>query len=393
MLTQLKDYFHYTRTERNGLILLVMLLLLLVLIPRLYSWIKPVHHTDFSAFEKEIESFENNLQITNHQNKTQNNNTPLASPSIIDINTASKKEWLALGLKERQVNTIINYQSKGGRFFKIEDVKKIYGINEADYEQIKSYLSINKQVKIAQSSKPAILKNEPSKDRPIQLVFFNPNSATFDLLVQVGLSPKTANIMINYRDKGGTFRRKKDLLKIYGMTPEIYQRIEPYLVIEQVPTKMVIDTSQQVQEKPIVVEVEKEEKVPVIVDINQASSDEWKTISGIGPYYANQIVKFRDKLGGFSSIEQVGTTYGLADSTFQKIKTQLQLSPIFRKIDINNCSVKELQAHPYLKWKQANVIINYRKKHGPFQDIKDLHNILILNAEIIGKIAPYLSFE
>ncbi len=104
-------------------------------------------------------------------------------------------------------------------------------------------------------------------------------------------------------------------------------------------------------------------------------------------------VNFRDKLGGFVSIDQVAQAYGLPDSTFQSIKPFLVITQTVKKINLNTVSAKELAAHPYLNWNQANAIVKYRDQHGNFTSLDQLENIRILNQEIIKKIKPYLSIE
>ena len=113
---------------------------------------------------------------------------------------------------------------------------------------------------------------------------------------------------------------------------------------------------------------------------------------GIGPAYAKRIITFREKLGGFSSVEQVAETYGLPDSTFQNIKSRLQPSPVLHKIAINTISVAELRAHPYLETRQATAIVSFREQHGAFHSVDDLRNIRALPAAVLEKLRPYLEF-
>ena len=104
-----------------------------------------------------------------------------------------------------------------------------------------------------------------------------------------------------------------------------------------------------------------------VIDINTADTSAFISLPGIGSKLAARIVNFRDKLGGFYSIDQVGETFGLPDSTFQKIKQYLKLeNTSIKKININTATVDELKAHPYIKYSVANPIIAYRNEHGPF---------------------------
>jgi competence protein ComEA len=58
---------------------------------------------------------------------------------------------------------------------------------------------------------------------------------------------------------------------------------------------------------------------------------------------------------------------------------------------LNECSKDELKMHPYIKWPLANAIIEYRNQHGPYKQLKELKNIVLINDSIFSKIAPYLS--
>jgi DNA uptake protein ComE-like DNA-binding protein len=99
-------------------------------------------------------------------------------------------------------------------------------------------------------------------------------------------------------------------------------------------------------------------------------------------------------LGGFVKVEQVGETYGLADSVFQKIKPMLVLgNNEIRKLPLNSASKENLQQHPYIRWKGAQSIVTYREAHGSIKSIKELLSIPYFTEELFGKLEPYLSIE
>ena len=129
------------------------------------------------------------------------------------------------------------------------------------------------------------------------------------------------------------------------------------------------------------------------LDINAATIDEWQQLKGIGPFYAKKIVSFREKLGGFATITQVGTTYGLPDSVFQKINGQLLLSILTPSLMVNSISVEQLKAHPYIKKHQALAIVNYRKNHGAFDSIEKFKKVKVFSEKDLERLAPYLSFS
>lgn len=130
------------------------------------------------------------------------------------------------------------------------------------------------------------------------------------------------------------------------------------------------------------------------IDINTADTIEFIALPGIGSRLADRIIRFRESLGGFYSIEQISEVYGLADSVFQKIKPLL-ISPAFdiKRININTASLEELKAHPYIRYTIANSIVNYRAQHGAFTNIEDLRKIVTITNDVFEKIISYLTLE
>lgn len=219
---------------------------------------------------------------------------------------------------------------------------------------------------------------------------FDPNTASERDLIRLGIPAKTVKTLINYRNKGGRFFQKEDLKKVYGLPELIYHQLEPLIKIKEEKAPRLASSpsfkfkSNQTQKKAI--------KETISIDINQASAEEWKQLHGIGPVLSERIVKFRDKLGGFSSIGQVAQTYGLPDSIFQSIEPSLKVSPVINKIAINQVDAATLQKHPYLNWRQAKAIVNYRELHGDYRDIEDLKKLRVLSEELCDQLRPYLTY-
>jgi competence ComEA-like helix-hairpin-helix protein len=127
------------------------------------------------------------------------------------------------------------------------------------------------------------------------------------------------------------------------------------------------------------------------VDINLADTTAFIALPGIGSKLAERIIKFREKLGGFYSIEQIGEVYGLADPVFQKIKPLLLTGAfLVKKININTASLDELKAHPYIRFTIAKSIIAYREQHGVYSTMEDLKKLVLMTEDIYAKVSPYL---
>ena len=106
--------------------------------------------------------------------------------------------------------------------------------------------------------------------------------------------------------------------------------------------------------------------------VNEADTTAFIALPGIGTKLATRIISFREKLGGFYSVDQVGETYGLSDSSFQKIRPYLVNAGVVRLMDLNAVTAEELKDHPYFRWALARAIVAYRNQHGPFKDLSEL---------------------
>ncbi len=225
-----------------------------------------------------------------------------------------------------------------------------------------------------------------TEEDSLELVPFDPNTTNKEDLLDMNIPPKVVYTIINYREKGGRFRKKEDLQKIYGLDSNLYLQLEPYVQIKgNVQTRN--------PQKRIVTKFLPDASKNKKIDVNQAKREDWESFYGIGPVLSARIVKFREALGGFSNIEQVGETYGLKDSTFQQIKPSLSLEIKVQQININQASKETLAGHPYISWKLAKLIIAFRSQHGPFKDLQDLKKMKELPKDFFEKIGPYLSVD
>ena len=224
-----------------------------------------------------------------------------------------------------------------------------------------------------------------------ELFYFDPNAISTSDWKRLGLKDKTIKTIENYLNKGGHFYKPGDLQKIYGLHIDEYERLKPYIKIESNPSKSNYDYVSP-KSKDAIQPAKTFAARYSIIDVNMADTTAFISLPGIGSKLASRIVTFREKLGGFYSVEQIGETYGLPDSTFQKIKQYLKLdNASVKKININTATLDEMKAHPYIKYSLANPIVAYRNEHGAFSKIEEIKNIMAVTDEIYNKIAPYLT--
>ncbi|MEP7376019.1 MAG: helix-hairpin-helix domain-containing protein [Chitinophagaceae bacterium] len=219
---------------------------------------------------------------------------------------------------------------------------------------------------------------------------FDPNTATADDWKKLGLGDKTIHTIENYLTKGGHFGKPEDLQRIYGLKPREFEKLKPYIAIQKVKNRYETTTlkpSSRDHSSYVGREIQH-------IDINESDTSAWIALPGIGSKLASRIITFRQKIGGFHSVFQVAETYGIPDSTFQKIKPYLETgnTPV-KKININTADVNTLKAHPYIKWNIANAIMQFRQQHGDYKTVEDLKQIHSIEEEVYKHIAPYLTVE
>jgi len=228
---------------------------------------------------------------------------------------------------------------------------------------------------------------EPSNESKGQSFYFDPNVLPLEGWKKLGIREKTISTIQSYLHKGGHFSKPEDLKKIYGLHADDYKRLEPYI---RISTSHLVEppTGQKPESEK---EIFSNDPKYAMVNINTADTSAFIALPGIGNKLALRIVNFRDKLGGFYSIGQIGETYGLPDSVFRKIKPFLKLETNnIKKFNINTATKDEMRSHPYIKWNLANAIVEYRNQHGNFSSLEDLKNISLVTTDVFDKIKFYL---
>jgi competence protein ComEA len=244
--------------------------------------------------------------------------------------------------------------------------------------------SINKRSLANDDDRYMAHYDEPVGKQPVTLFEFDPNTLSAEGWKKLGLRERSVQTIRKYVERGGKFRQPADLKKIYGLREEDANRLMPYVRIPSHETKKPV---YEVKEYP---KYKKPE--PRIVDVNAADTAALIALPGIGAKLARRIINFRDRLGGFHSVEQVKETYGLPDSTFQVIRSLLECSPAgITRIDINTADMNSLAKHPYIGRHLANAIVRFRDQHGPYKSLEDLQKIVLVTPEIFKKIVQYLA--
>ena len=261
------------------------------------------------------------------------------------------------------------------------------------YDPTSDQMLLDSLVAQMEEDRPPVLPDRP----PPQRYRFNPNQIGLEEWQLLGVPRFVAQRIINYRSKAGDYRYRSDLKKIYGLTDSLYQQLYPYIDLpaDRPPRET------PAPREPAFARREPEprratRKVEVTpFDINLADTVQLKQIRGIGSRFSSRIVNFRNRLGGFHSMEQLQEVYGLPPEMVDSLRkygfVQLGFTP--NRILLNTASVDDLRAHPYITPSIARAIVNYRGQHGPFRQVADLQKIKIIDRELYQKIYPYLTVD
>jgi len=362
-----QSFFYFNKTEQRGIFVILIISALLLIVPGFISSIN--HKSTVLPLDNEQRVIIDK-KYTSVSEKPDYGKTKLKNIkgllNKIDINSASKVQLQQLGLSNRTTNTIIKYREKGGEFKNLESLKKVYNITKSE---------------IAALSKSLVFDIDSIAKSKFSIKPFDPNTVSKEELLSMGIRLRLVQTMINFRSKGFKFRDKNDLIKIYGITPEEIKSILPNIKFEN---------------EGIVLEPHnlKPAKYPTMkmVEINTASFEDLDALRGIGPAWANKIMKFRDALGGFYTIEQIKEIRGIDDSLARLVMSQINCDANVQKLNLNTAPYEILSKHPYISGKQAGIIINYKKQHGKLGSIKDMEKLLAFTAAELKKLEPYLEF-
>lgn len=308
-------YFSFTKKERRSAIALLIIIALLAFAPLLFPLLFAQKHVQDEAFEKDV-----------------------------------------LALKEKQETN--RWQDNGNE--------------SSDFYQSKNY-------------------NKPDRYAFHGTMFsFDPNTIDEAGWKKLGLRDKTIATILNFRNKGGKFYKPEDIGKIWGLHQDEYERLLPYVNITSIEKKQYPQYAKTEYEKK---DFGSKSYAPQTVEINSADTNALIALPFIGSKLAYRITNFRDKLGGFVSVEQIGETWGLQDSVFQKVKTRLTCDANnIKKLNINTDDAASLK-HPYIKWNIANVIVQYHKQHGNYKSVNDLLLTGAIDETLLKKIRPYLTIN
>jgi len=269
---------------------------------------------------------------------------------------------ILMALKEES-EFVFKLDKKTNKNYTVKRINKKTNYSNNKQEQEKDYFTKNKSKYLAPPSK------------------FNPNQYERKDWLYLGLSEKQTDVILNFLKSG--IKSNNDLKKIYVLPNEVYQLIKDSTYYDG-ETKL-----NQNKKKDIPLRIKKE-----LLEINTSSFEELIQLKGIGKFFASQIIKRREQLGGFVLKEQLLEVWKLDSNIYGKLQAFVFVDTLhIKKIDLNSSSKEELQKHPYFRWNQANSIVQMRKQKGKFEAISDILQSKLINDSLYQKVKSYLKVE
>ena len=222
-----------------------------------------------------------------------------------------------------------------------------------------------------------------------ELFQFDPNMATAEDFMRLGLYDWQARNVMKYRAKGGTFHKPSDFAKIYGLSREQFTTLEPYIYISDefryTAHNVQKDSAPRVVPHYVDIKIKEGESI----SLNSADTSELKKVPGIGSYFARKIVQYRERLGGFVNARQLEEIEGVPASAEKFMKVE---AANVRKINLNSATVRQMNQHPYMNYAQAKQIEGFRRMKGRLHSVVDLRVMSSFSASDISRLAPYITF-
>ncbi len=293
-----------------------------------------------------------------------------------DPNTVELPELMRLGLTRQAAVSIIRYREYGKVFRIKEDLFTCYGVSDSLYYALEPYIVIADTFKLKRredyaSYNKATYSTENHKRELLPLSEFLLDTVSVKYLVATGaLSRRQAEVFVKWRDLSGIYNMD-ELRECYVVSDSVASMLEPYIIFSE---------SSSIEDKNI-------------VNLNKADSAELRRVYGIGEKSVVEILKYRELLGGFYSVEQLSELKVVTESNYEKIIQQILCDSCdISKIDVNFASAKTIKGHPYITDKALRRLLKIRELKGGWSTIKEMIDDDILNEEEATRVRPYLLF-
>lgn len=285
MKTRIKNYLNVTKTEWNGLVVLVILIVAVLLWPYVYRQLHQPSKVNFTKLNLAVAELKK-AGVTGDMAEEEDDSIRAKTARLFKFNPNNlpASKWKTLGLSERQIKGIKNYEAKGGRFYTRADVKKMYTLSADDYKRIEPYIDL-----------PA---EGAGNTKPVMIVELNTaDSATLTRLK--GIGPAFARRIVQYRKRLGGFHSKQQLKEVFGIDDMHYRDIQGQFTLNARKLKK--------------------------ININKAEYDDLKNFPYLNYKQMNAVIQYRKQHGEYETFDELSNVAILDDAVLKKIKPYIAL--------------------------------------------------------------------
>jgi competence protein ComEA len=310
-----KDYFYFTKTERNGIIVLLILIIVIILFPFIYPLLFPVKVYDLSEFDRKVDRYEQMLAEyheariaieASYEREASSRTSISLNLSPFDPNNLTREEFIEMGISERVAGNIVNYRNAGGNFRFREDLKRIYSINDQMYNQLENYITLpSREEHLAtrateRQSRDSLRRSTARPSWADAMLDIN-KADTLEWQKIRGIGEVFSRRITSYRDLLGGYYSTAQLLEVFGMDSTRYEQIKPHIFLS--------DTLQLRK-----------------ININTADFVTLVRHPYLDRNQVNSILRMRERHGPYSSTEDILRSELIDEALYQRIAPYLTVS-------------------------------------------------------------------
>lgn len=276
-----------------------------------------------------------------------------------DPNTLTAEGFYELGcFTARQAEAMVEYRDRNGGFRSLLEFADCYLIDSALFAQMKPYITLSKTELSGTTYRSRVFKKVP----------FDPNTLTAEGFYELGcFSARQAQALVEYRTRRGGFRSELEWRDCYLIDSLVWAETKDYLTLSPFPK--------------------------VRIDLNSADSLTLVGVKGVGPRTAEDILLYRERLGGYFRVSQLLDLKVVTKENYELFKEEFWCDSCkIRKIDINFAPPKELAEHPYITTPRLRKILKRQKTKGGWKGLEEFMNDDIFTEDERERLAPYFQF-
>ncbi|XP_072880140.1 endonuclease/exonuclease/phosphatase family domain-containing protein 1 [Hemitrygon akajei] len=153
------------------------------------------------------------------------------------------------------------------------------------------------------------------------------------------------------------------------------------------------------------------------LNINTATEEELMTLPGVNRMVAQNIVEYRECIGGFKKVEDLALVSGIGAAKLEQVKLEIcvassrsfgstQHSPSSTRrepysetlssasrVNVNLATVAQLMSLRGISDEVARNIVSYRKERGPFETVDDLAKVTSVSHALLERVRPRICVE